>query len=68
MSNQKPAQSQPAATCADEQAEYDAWYDEQIRLGLEDIDAGRLVSHEEVMKSSQRRLAELERKYAKKAK
>jgi predicted transcriptional regulator len=29
---------------------YDAWYDEQVRLGLEDIDAGRVVTHEQYKK------------------
>ena len=31
-----------------QKADYEAWYDEQIRLGLEDIEAGRVYSHEEV--------------------
>jgi predicted transcriptional regulator len=30
-------------------ADYEAWKEEQIRLGLEDFEAGRVVSHEEVM-------------------
>lgn len=42
---------------------YDEWYDEQIRLGIEDIEAGRVVSHEEVMKRSNAHLAELKKKY-----
>ncbi len=28
-------------------AEYEAWYAEQVRLGVEDIEAGRVVSDEE---------------------
>ncbi len=38
----------PKKTAADQRAEYAAWFDEQVRLGLEDIDAGRVVSHDEV--------------------
>lgn len=33
-------------TAAEARAEYEAWFDEQVRLGLEDIDAGRVVSDE----------------------
>jgi predicted transcriptional regulator len=42
---------------------YEEWYDEQIRLGIEDIEAGRVISHEEVMKHSDAHLAELKKKY-----
>ena len=34
-------------TAAERRAEYDAWYEEQVGLGLEDLDAGRVVSDEE---------------------
>ncbi len=27
---------------------YREWFDEQVKLGLDDIEAGRIVSHEEV--------------------
>ena len=36
------------STAAVKRAEYDAWRDEQIRLGLEDLDAGRVLSDEEL--------------------
>lgn len=48
-------------------AAYDAWYDEQIRLGLEDLEAGRVLSHEEVVRRMDRHMAELEKKYGEKA-
>ena len=48
-------------------AAYDAWYDEQIRLGLEDLEAGRVLSHEEVVKKSDALLKQLEKKYAREA-
>jgi predicted transcriptional regulator len=34
--------------------EYEAWYKEQARLGLEDLDAGRVVSDEEARAHMQR--------------
>ena len=46
---------------------YDAWYDEQVRLGLEDIDAGRVIPHEEVVRRGKALLKRLERKHAKAA-
>jgi predicted transcriptional regulator len=46
---------------------YEAWYDEQVRLGLEDIEAGRVVSHESVVKKSAALLKQLEKKHGKKA-
>jgi predicted transcriptional regulator len=33
---------------ATQQAEYQAWYDEQVRLGIEDIESGRIVSDKEL--------------------
>lgn len=27
---------------------YREWFDEQVKLGLDDLEAGRIVSHEEV--------------------
>lgn len=46
---------------------YDAWYDEQIRLGLEDIDAGRVVSDEEANKHWDKLFLKLEKKHGSKA-
>lgn len=48
-------------------AEYDAWYDEQVRLGLEDIESGRVIPHEEFVASGQALLEKLKRKHAKAA-
>lgn len=28
--------------------EYREWFDKEVKLGLEDIEAGRIVSHDEV--------------------
>ena len=60
----KPAGNVPEITPA--QA-YEEWYDEQIRLGLEDIEAGRVFSHEEVLKRGNEQIARLKHKYAKAA-
>lgn len=46
---------------------YDAWYDDQVRQGLEDIEAGRVVSDEEAEKHTDRLFKRLERKYGHKA-
>jgi len=35
-------------TTAAQQAGYQAWYDEQVRLGIEDIKGARIVSDEEL--------------------
>ena len=43
------------ATKAKQLAEYEAWYEEQGRLGLEDLDAGRVVSDEDVRKHFEKR-------------
>lgn len=41
-------------TAAERRAEYEAWYEEQVRLGLEYLDAGRVVSDEEATTHMQR--------------
>ena len=41
-------------TAAERRAEYDAWYEGQVGLGLEDLDAGRVVSDEEATAHMQR--------------
>jgi len=48
-------------------AAYRAWFDEQVRLGIEDADAGNLLSDEEVRKhfaKKAKRLAERNRQAA----
>ncbi len=47
--------------------DYDAWYEEQVRLGLDDLDAGRMVSSEEAEKHFERTLKQLGRKHGTKA-
>ncbi|MFA5916040.1 MAG: hypothetical protein WC830_21045 [Burkholderiales bacterium] len=47
--------------------DYEAWYEEQIRLGLDDLDAGRVVSSEEAEKHFERTLKQLDRKHGTKA-
>ena len=59
--------SRPEKTREQQLAAYEAWYDEQVRLGLEDIEAGRVSSHEEVVKKLDRHMKSLEKKYAVKA-
>ncbi len=46
---------------------YDAWYDEQVRLGLEDIDAGRVVSHEQYRQTMADFMKKLAKKHGRKA-
>lgn len=46
---------------------YDAWKLEQIRLGLDDIEAGRIISNEEVERRSAAHLKRLAKKYDKAA-
>jgi predicted transcriptional regulator len=43
------------AAAAERRAEYDAWYEEQVRLGLQDLDAGRVVSDDDVRKHFEKR-------------
>lgn len=50
-----------------EQQTYENWYDEQIRLGLEDIKAGRVVSHEDFLKNLAAHMKRLEKKHDRKA-
>lgn len=45
----------PNDTVAEQRAVYESWHDEQVRLGVHDIESGRIVSHEEV----EQRTAEL---------
>jgi predicted transcriptional regulator len=40
---------------AEQRAQYEAWYDEQVRLGLEDIEAGRVVSDDDVRRHFEKR-------------
>ena len=64
----KTSAAKPAQVRATSDADaYEAWYDEQVRLGLADIDAGRVVAHEEVVKRGEALLRRLERKHAKAA-
>lgn len=64
MKTATPKKAAPSKAGHDD---YDAWYDEQVRRGLEDIDAGRVLSHDEVVRRSEAQLKRLERKHAKAA-
>ena len=60
--------SKSAAKPATEAAkDYEAWYEEQVRLGLDDLDAGRVVSSENAEKHFERTLKQLDRKHGAKA-
>jgi predicted transcriptional regulator len=48
-----------------EHSDYDRWKTDQIKLGLDDIDAGRVMTHAEFMKQSDAHLKRLARKHAK---
>lgn len=65
MGTSKP--SPRAAEKAKQLAEYDAWYCEQIQQGIDDADAGRVISHEQMVAESKKRLDALEKKHGKKA-
>ena len=54
-------------TVKPEKVTYEQWKDEQIKLGLADLEAGRVLSHEEVMRRSEAQLRRLKKKYAKAA-
>lgn len=41
---------------------YNAWYEEQIRLGLDDLDSGRMVASEMAEKHFELILKQLDRK------
>jgi len=47
--------SNRSKTTAAQQAEYQAWYDEQVRLGILDIEDGRIVSDEELRRHFEER-------------
>ncbi len=49
-------------TAKPEKVTYEQWKDEQIRRGLADLEAGRVLSHEEVMRRSEAQLRRLEKK------
>lgn len=46
---------------------YEDWYDEQVRLGLEDIEAGRVMTDAEVELHTDRLFKKLEKKHGRKA-
>ncbi len=56
-----------AKTPEEQRLDYEAWYDEQVRLGLEDVEAGRVVSHEEFLKHMAAHMKRLEKKHGNKA-
>ncbi|MDP2786753.1 MAG: hypothetical protein Q8O79_01580 [Pseudomonadota bacterium] len=47
--------------------EYQDWFNAQVRLGLEDIEAGRVVAHEQVCKDMQTLLETIKKEHAPKA-
>ena len=47
-----------------EKQTYEQWKDEQIKLGLADLDAGRVISHEKFMRLSDEHLKRLRKKHA----
>lgn len=38
-----------------QRTEYEAWYDEQVRLGLKDLEDGRVVSEEDLKRHFDKR-------------
>lgn len=60
------AQTGTGKTKTEKQAAYDAWYVAEVNKGLADIEAGRVVSHEEAEREMKKHLAALHRKHGKK--
>ena len=54
-------------TKAEKKAAYDAWYLAEIDKGLEDIEAGRVIPHEQVKAEMQSVLKKLHEQYGQKA-
>ncbi|MDP3439697.1 MAG: hypothetical protein U0989_16735 [Azonexus sp.] len=54
-------------TKAEKRAAYDAWYLAEIDKGLEDIEAGRVIPHEQVKAEMQSVLKKLHEQYGQKA-
>ena len=51
----------------EEQADYQAWYINQVQQGLDDLDNGRVVSHADFLADMEKRLTKLEKKHGIKA-
>ena len=62
----KPSASKPVAP-APQGDEYREWFDQQVQLGLDDLAAGRIVPHEELVSDIQKRRNERVRKQKKAA-
>lgn len=45
-----------------EDPDYDAWFIEQVRIGIESADRGELIPHEQVMSEARALIARLARK------
>lgn len=43
------------STASEPRSAYEAWYDEQVRLGLKDIQTGQVVSDEELRRHFDKR-------------
>jgi len=54
-------------TKAEKQAAYDDWYLSEVQKGLDDIAAGRVISHEEAEKEMDAHMEKLIKKHGKAA-
>ena len=54
-------------TKAEKKAAYEAWYLAEIDKGLEDIEAGRVMSHEETEAEMRIHMAKMHEKYGQQA-
>ena len=54
-------------TKAEKQAAYDAWYLAEVQKGLDDIEAGRVISHEEAEKEMEAHMKKLFEQHGKAA-
>ena len=54
-------------TKAEKQAAYDQWYLAEVQKGLDDIEAGNVISHEQAEKEMDEHMEKLFEKYGKAA-
>ena len=54
-------------TKQEKQAAYDAWFIAEVEKGIEDADAGNLISNSEMKKRIEAKIQRTNRKYGKKA-
>ncbi len=54
-------------TKAEKQAAYDTWYLAEVQKGLDDIEAGNVITHEQAIQAARAKLDKITRENEKKA-